>query len=93
MTVIDLRDKAREQANISAETLLESLTRTLERDFELYGLSLQAVAERLRNPALEGVSDEVRHLGLFRSGRHRLGLRRDLRPRRARGGVPRFPPP
>lgn len=65
MTVIDLRDKAREQANISAETLLESLTRTLARDFELYGLSLQAVAERLRNPALEGVSDEVRHLGLF----------------------------
>lgn len=65
VTVMDLRDKAWEQANIGAETLLESLTRTLARDFELYGLSLQAVAERLRNPILEGVSDEVRHLGLF----------------------------
>ena len=45
--------------------MLESLTRTLARDFELYDLSLQAVAERLRNPILESVSPEVRHLALF----------------------------
>ncbi|PJI55573.1 hypothetical protein CTI14_03615 [Methylobacterium radiotolerans] len=65
LAVAGLRKTAWQQANIGAETLLDSLTRTLTRDFELYDLSLQAVAERLRNPILEGVSPQVRHLALF----------------------------
>jgi diguanylate cyclase (GGDEF)-like protein len=65
LAVVGLRNTAWQQANIGAETLLDSLTRTLARDFELYGLSLQAVADRLRDPILEGVSPQVRHLALF----------------------------
>ncbi|MGU3467041.1 diguanylate cyclase domain-containing protein [Methylobacterium sp. C33D] len=65
LAVAGLRKTAWQQANIGAETLLDSLTRTLTRDFELYDLSLQAVADRLRDPILEGVSPQVRHLALF----------------------------
>lgn len=65
LAVVGLRDAAWQQAKIGAETLLDSLTRTLARDFELYGLSLQAVADRLSDPILENVSPQVRHLALF----------------------------
>jgi diguanylate cyclase (GGDEF)-like protein len=65
LAIVSLRNAAWQQAKIGAETLLDSMTRTLTRDFELYDLSLQAVADRLRDPILEGVSPQVRHLALF----------------------------
>lgn len=65
LTIIDMREKAWERASASARTLLESITRTVERDIELYDLSLRSVAERMQNPAFEMASPELRYLTLF----------------------------
>lgn len=63
--ILNMRAHAWSQATLKSESLLRSAERTLDRDLELYDLSLQAVVERLRSPALEGVSPEVRRLALF----------------------------
>ena len=63
--IFHMRENAWSQAGRSANTLLRSVERTLDRDIELYDLSLQAVVEGLQNPNLEGVSPEVRQLALF----------------------------
>jgi diguanylate cyclase (GGDEF)-like protein len=60
-----MRETAWSQAGRSSETLLRSVERTLDRDIELYDLSLQAVVEGLQNPSLEGASPDVRQLALF----------------------------
>ncbi|POR41884.1 hypothetical protein CRT23_16145 [Methylobacterium sp. V23] len=63
--VLNMREHAWSQATLTSETLLRSAERTLDRDIELYDLSLQAVVERLQSPELEGISPEVRRLALF----------------------------
>ncbi|WP_407520100.1 sensor domain-containing diguanylate cyclase [Methylobacterium oryzisoli] len=63
--IMTLRNNAWDHATSTAESLLRSVERTLDRDIELYGLSLQAVTEGLRNPELEGLSPEIRQLVLF----------------------------
>ncbi|MBX9933599.1 MAG: hypothetical protein K2Y56_19110 [Methylobacterium sp.] len=63
--ILHMRETAWSQAVRSSETLLRSVERTLDRDIELYNLSLQAVVEGLQNPHLEEVSPEVRQLALF----------------------------
>ncbi|KQP38247.1 hypothetical protein ASF49_04310 [Methylobacterium sp. Leaf104] len=63
--VLNMREHAWSQATLTSETLLRSAERTLDRDIELYDLSLQAVVDRLQSPELEGISPEVRRLALF----------------------------
>lgn len=63
--ILNMRENAWSQAARSSDSLLRSIERTLDRDIELYDLSLQAVVEGLQNPDLEGASPEVRQLSLF----------------------------
>jgi diguanylate cyclase (GGDEF)-like protein len=63
--ILHMRETAWSQAARSAETLLRSVERTLDRDIELYDLSLRSVVEGLQNPILESASPEMRQLGLF----------------------------
>src|ERR1700712_5388011 len=63
--ILNMRENAWSQAARSSDSLLRSIERTLDRDIELYDLSLQAVVEGLQNPDLEGASPEVRRLSLF----------------------------
>lgn len=63
--ILNMRDHAWSHARRTSESLLRSVERTLDRDIELYGLSLQAVTEGLRNPDLEALSPEIRQLVLF----------------------------
>ncbi|MGY2046737.1 sensor domain-containing diguanylate cyclase [Methylobacterium sp. JK268] len=63
--ILTLRANAWSEAARNSETVLQSLAHALDRDIELYDLSLQGVVEGLQNPALEGVSPEVRRLALF----------------------------
>ncbi|MFE1603269.1 sensor domain-containing diguanylate cyclase [Methylobacterium sp. ID0610] len=62
---LNMRENAWSQAARTSENLLRSIERTLDRDIQLYDLSLQAVVEGLQNPALEGLSPEIQRLSLF----------------------------
>ena len=63
--ILTMRENAWSQAERTSQSLLRSVERTLDRDIELYDLSLQTVVERLQNTDLEGAPPEVRQLGLF----------------------------
>jgi diguanylate cyclase (GGDEF)-like protein len=62
---LDVRRGAWQQARQSAGNVVSALQTDIERNIELYDLSLQGVVDNLREPGLDKVSPEIRHLVLF----------------------------
>src|SRR5580692_9164785 len=62
---LDVRRSAWEQARLSAANLATAIRSDIERNVELYDLSLQAVVDNFRKPGLDALSPEFRHLVLF----------------------------
>src|SRR5277367_4391023 len=61
----DSRDQARERARLAAYNVIAAMASEIDRNLELYDLSLQAVVEGLRGPGLAKLNAEVRQLVLF----------------------------
>ena len=61
----DNRDREREQARRSAANLTTTISSEIERNLELYDLSLQAVVDGLKLPGLPKLAPNVRQLLLF----------------------------
>jgi diguanylate cyclase (GGDEF)-like protein len=62
---LDVRRSAWEQARLSAGNLAVAVRSDIERNIELYDLSLQAVVDNFRKPGLDALSPEFRQLVLF----------------------------
>jgi diguanylate cyclase (GGDEF)-like protein len=62
---LDVRRSAWEQARLSAGNLVSAIQTDIERNIELYDLSLQAVVDGLREPDIGAVRPEIRQLVLF----------------------------
>ena len=62
---LDSRDQARERARLAAYNVIAAMASEIDRNLELYDLSLQAVVEGLRVPGLAKLNTEVRQLVLF----------------------------
>ena len=62
---LDVRRSAWEQARISAGNLVAAIESDIERNIDLYDLSLMAVVENFRRPGLDRLSPEIRQLVLF----------------------------
>ncbi|MBN9050936.1 MAG: diguanylate cyclase [Rhizobiales bacterium] len=65
MSLSEIARRDRAQAEMAARNLITSLGSDISRNIELFDLSLQAVAEGLQNPEVQGVSAELRQLVLF----------------------------
>ncbi|GJD66749.1 GGDEF domain-containing protein [Methylobacterium frigidaeris] len=65
MMVLQMRQSAWDQVSRTSLNLLEITESAIDRNIELYDLSLQAVVEGLQNPRIEGVAPDLRHLILF----------------------------
>ncbi|KMO42081.1 hypothetical protein VQ02_03955 [Methylobacterium variabile] len=63
--VLQMRQSAWDQVSRTSQNLLEITESAIDRNIELYDLSLQAVVEGLQNPKIEGVAPDLRHLILF----------------------------
>ncbi|GJD51561.1 hypothetical protein OPKNFCMD_4316 [Methylobacterium crusticola] len=63
--VLQMRQSAWDQVGRTSQNLLEVIERAIDRNIELYDLSLQAVVEGLQNPEVEGISPTLRQLILF----------------------------
>ena len=61
----DSRDRDREQAGQAAANVIATISADIERNLELYDLSLQAVIDGLKLPALADIAPELRQLMLF----------------------------
>src|SRR4030088_3376750 len=62
---LDVRHSAWEQARLSAGNLVSAIESDIERNIELYDLSLQAVVDGLREHDIGAVRPEIRQLVLF----------------------------
>jgi diguanylate cyclase (GGDEF)-like protein len=62
---LDVRRSAWEQARVSAGNLASVIQTDIERNIELYDLSLQAVVESVHNPEVEALSPDMQRLVLF----------------------------
>ncbi|WP_171070476.1 sensor domain-containing diguanylate cyclase [Methylobacterium terricola] len=65
MMVLQMRQSAWDQVARTSLNLLEITENAIDRNIELYDLSLQAVVEGLQNPRIEGIPYDLRHLILF----------------------------
>lgn len=63
--VLQMRQSAWDQVARTSQNVLEITESAIERNIELYDLSLQAVVEGLQNPEIERVTPDLRHLILF----------------------------
>ena len=61
----DSRERDREQARQAAANLIATISSDIERNLELYDLSLQAVVDGMKIPAFSDLQPEVRQLILF----------------------------
>ncbi len=61
----DSRDRDREQASHAAANVIATISSDIERNLELYDLSLQAVVDGMKLPALAHIDPELRQLVLF----------------------------
>ena len=59
------RSQEREQARQSASNIVATISSEIDRNLELYNLSLQAVVDGLKHPGLSELSPEFRQLVLF----------------------------
>ncbi|MEA3023238.1 MAG: hypothetical protein QOK01_2090, partial [Alphaproteobacteria bacterium] len=62
---LDVRRSAWEQARLSVGNLVSAIQTDIERNIELYDLSLQAVVDGLREPDIGAIRPEIRQLVLF----------------------------
>ncbi|TNC11338.1 GGDEF domain-containing protein [Methylobacterium terricola] len=65
LMVMQMRRSAWDQVGRVSQNLLESVEHMVDRNIELYDLSLQAVVDGLRNPEADGIAPELRQLVLF----------------------------
>ncbi|GJD61319.1 sensor domain-containing diguanylate cyclase [Methylobacterium frigidaeris] len=65
LTVMQMRSSAWEQVGRVSQNLLESVEHMVDRNIQLYDLSLQAVVEGLRNPEADGIAPGLRQAVLF----------------------------
>ncbi|QRE75272.1 sensor domain-containing diguanylate cyclase [Methylobacterium aquaticum] len=65
LTVMQMRASAWDQVGRVSQNLLESVEHMVDRNIELYDLSLQAVVEGLHNPEAEGIAPGLRQAVLF----------------------------
>src|SRR4030081_2910780 len=63
--MLDMRHGEEELARQTLENLASSIDADINRNIELYDLSLRAVASNLVMPEIKDVSREIRHLILF----------------------------
>src|SRR5581483_1041909 len=59
------RDQARERARLAAYNIIAAMASDIDRNLELYDLSLRAVVDGLKLPELPKLSPEIRQLVLF----------------------------
>ena len=62
---LDVRRSAWEQARVSSGNLVAAIESDIERNIDLYDLSLMTVVENFRRPGLDRLNPEIRHLVLF----------------------------
>ncbi len=62
---LDVRRSAWDQARISAANLVAAIESDIERNIDLYDLSLLSVVENFRRPGLDRLTPEIRQLVLF----------------------------
>jgi diguanylate cyclase (GGDEF)-like protein len=65
MLLWDSRNRDREQARQAASNVIATLSSEIDRNLELYDLSLQAVVDGMKLPGLAQLTPEMRHLVLF----------------------------
>ncbi|WP_298961848.1 sensor domain-containing diguanylate cyclase [uncultured Methylobacterium sp.] len=63
--VLQMRHSAWDQVARTSQNLLEVTETAIDRNIELYDLSLRAVVDGLQNPNIEGIAPDLRHLILF----------------------------
>jgi len=63
--LLDSRDQERERARQAAFNVIAAMSSEIDRNLELYDLSLQAVVDGLKLPSLSTLSPELRQLVLF----------------------------
>ncbi|WP_019906060.1 sensor domain-containing diguanylate cyclase [Methylobacterium sp. 77] len=63
--LLDLRQDAWDKAEQTSRNLLQVIERDIARNIEIIDLSLQGVADNVKNPTLADVSPELRQLILF----------------------------
>ncbi|MFE1603179.1 GGDEF domain-containing protein [Methylobacterium sp. ID0610] len=63
--ILTMRNNAWNQAAEASTSLVRSIETAINRDVELYDLSLQAVVEGLQSAELEGIAPEIRQRALF----------------------------
>jgi diguanylate cyclase (GGDEF)-like protein len=62
---LDVRRSAWEQARVSAGNLVAAIESDIERNIDLYDLSILSVVENFRRPGLDRLSPDIRQLVLF----------------------------
>ncbi|KMO16168.1 sensor domain-containing diguanylate cyclase [Methylobacterium platani] len=65
LMVMQMRRSAWEQVGRVSQNLLESVEHMIDRNIELYDLSLEAAVDGLRNPDADGIAPDLRQLVLF----------------------------
>ncbi|MET7247299.1 sensor domain-containing diguanylate cyclase [Methylobacterium sp. EM32] len=65
LTVMQMRRSAWEQVGRVSQNLLEAVEHMVDRNIELYDLSLQAVVEGLHDPEIDGIAPALRQAVLF----------------------------
>ena len=63
--LVEMRRTHSEQARQSASNIVSTISADIARNFELFDLSLQAVADNLKHPTIGTLSKDVRQLMLF----------------------------
>ncbi|KMO42803.1 hypothetical protein VQ03_10055 [Methylobacterium tarhaniae] len=74
LMIMQMRRSAWDQVGHVSRNLLESVEHLVDRNVELYDLSLQAVVEGLRNPEVDGLAPSLRQLVLFDRAASATGL-------------------
>ncbi len=74
LTVMQMRASAWDQVGRVSQNLLESVEHMVDRNIELYDLSLQAVVEGLHNPEADGIAPSLRQVVLFDRAATATGL-------------------
>lgn len=65
LTVMQMRSSAWDQVGQVSQSLLESVEHMVDRNIELYDLSLQGVVDGLHNPEADGIAPSLRQVVLF----------------------------